>query len=75
MTPDPAAAQRGLRHVVRQASWGLSATLVGLGVRYALILVIARHYGADILGVYSLSVAIALLASIAATLGIDSSRT
>ena len=63
--------ERGLRHVLHQTGWGVGTNAVGLTLRYALVLVIARYYGALVLGVYALSVAIGMAASLAATVGMD----
>ena len=63
--------ERGLKHVFRQAGWGLAANVIGLGLRWLLVLVIARQYGALALGIYALSVAIGIGASLAATAGLD----
>ena len=62
---------RGLKHVLHQAGWGLAANIIGLILRWVLVLVIARHYGALALGVYALSVAVGIGASLAATAGLD----
>jgi O-antigen/teichoic acid export membrane protein len=45
--------------------------VIGLVVRYALILLVARHYGAHGLGIYTLSIALGLVASLFATMGMD----
>lgn len=73
-TSDPASksdSHFSLRHIITQASWAGAFEIVGIGVRYLLVLVIARLYGAAGLGLYTLAFAFASGAALLGRLGLD----
>ena len=59
------------RHILLQAGSAGGKEVVGIALRYLLVLVIVRLFGAEGLGVYTLAIASASLAALVGRIGLD----
>jgi O-antigen/teichoic acid export membrane protein len=60
-----------IRYILSQAGWAGGLEVIGIGVRYALVVVIARSLGAAGLGLYTLAIAFGSAAALAGRIGLD----
>ena len=61
----------GTRHVLVQVGWAGGWQVAGMVLRYVVVLLVARWYGADGLGLYSVAIALGVLAALFGRMGVD----